>query len=490
MTVYRRILALCVIILITFPAAAPFPWAASAVASEHHKKSVAAKHHKQHVSEAKAKHDKKAAKHAKHAAAEKARAHKEHLARLHEIKLLKKQHAAEARSAKHKKVSAKAKAHLARLAAKEQHERRAAAKKHVSKAYRQHLARLAKLEHEHEAHLARLEAKERKARKSRMAASARIARYTSAAEHKERLARKQAALASKASARNTKQSSLQAAHNARLAAHNARVAAYEARVAQHEAWRREQQAQIDLAAANGIVQYGSYTRGVPLQVIMVDLNKPNIKVTALIARNGIGSSEPFGQMIERTHPAVAVTGTFFSLDNLKPVGDIVINGNLAYFGGMGTALAITPNNRADMVTVDWGRHHSWAGYDCVVACGPRLLKDGYIVLDPHAERFHDREMLSPNSRIAVGITPGNKLVFVMTRDRIYLGRLAKVMASLGCTQAMNLDAGTSTGFYCNGRMLARPGRQLTNAIVVHADGRHEISQSPHTLTAARSRDGG
>ena len=151
---------------------------------------------------------------------------------------------------------------------------------------------------------------------------------------------------------------------------------------------------------------------------MVDLNKPNIKVSALLARDGIGSAEPFTDMIHRSHPAVAVTGTFFSLDNLKPVGDIVINGSLAYFGGMGTALAITSNNHADMVTVEWGRHHDWSRYETVVACGPRLLEDGYIMLDPRAERFKDQHMLSPNSRIAVGITPGNKLVFAMTRDRI------------------------------------------------------------------------
>jgi uncharacterized protein YigE (DUF2233 family) len=76
-------------------------------------------------------------------------------------------------------------------------------------------------------------------------------------------------------------------------------------------------------------------------------------------------------------------------------------------------------------------------------------------------------MLAPNSRIAVGITPGNKLVFAMTREPIYLGRLAKVMRSLGCREAMNLDAGTSTGFYYNGTTLARPGRKLTNMIVVY-----------------------
>jgi hypothetical protein len=32
---------------------------------------------------------------------------------------------------------------------------------------------------------------------------------------------------------------------------------------------------------------------------------------------------------------------------------------------------------------------------------------------------------------------------------------------------MNLDAGTSTGFYYNGTVLARPGRKLTNLIVVY-----------------------
>jgi len=204
-----------------------------------------------------------------------------------------------------------------------------------------------------------------------------------------------------------------------------------------------------------------------VQVVLVDLNKPQIKVSALLSEGGIGSSEPFTEMIQRSHPNVAVTGTFFSLDNLKPVGDIVIDGSLAYFGGMGTALCITPTNHADMITVPWGHHHDWSGYDCVVACGPRLLKGGDIWLDPHAERFKDQHMLAPNSRIAVGITPGNKLVFAMTRDRIYLGKLAKVMRDLGCSEAMNLDAGTSTGFYCNGHLIARPGRWLTNAIVVH-----------------------
>ena len=207
--------------------------------------------------------------------------------------------------------------------------------------------------------------------------------------------------------------------------------------------------------------------GVPVKVISVDLNDPNVKVSAVMAARGNGTSEPFRQMIDRANPNVAVTGTFFSLDDLQPVGDIVVDGSLVHFGGMGTALCITPENRATMVTCQWGRHHDWSPFDFVVACGPRLLHDGRVVLNPRAERFQDRHMLAPNSRIAVGITRGNTLFFVMTHEPIYLGRLARAMQALGATDAMNLDAGTSTGFYYNGATLAKPGRKLTNMIVVY-----------------------
>ena len=211
--------------------------------------------------------------------------------------------------------------------------------------------------------------------------------------------------------------------------------------------------------------------GVPVKVISVDLNDPNVKVSAVMAARGNGTSEPFRQMISRTKPNVAVTGTFFSLDDLQPVGDIVIDGSLVHFGGMGTALCITPSNEATMVTCQWGRHHDWSPFDFVVACGPRLLHRGRVVLNPPAERFHDKHMLAPNSRIAVGITRGNTLFFVMTHDPISLSRLARVMQALGASDAMNLDAGTSTGFYYDGATLAKPGRKLTNMIVVY--GRRE-----------------
>ena len=243
-----------------------------------------------------------------------------------------------------------------------------------------------------------------------------------------------------------------------MARHNARVAAEHAHwVALHG----------DGSGGKNIRFWQTGAAGVPVKVISVDLNDPNVKVSAVMAARGNGTAEPFRQMISRANPNVAVTGTFFSLDDLQPVGDIVIDGSLVHFGGMGTALCITPSNQATMVTCQWGRHHDWSPFDFVVACGPRLLRHGQIVLDARAERFHDKHMLAPNSRIAVGITRGNTLFFVMTHAPIYLGRLARVMQALGASDAMNLDAGTSTGFYYNGATLAKPGRKLTNMIVVY-----------------------
>ena len=324
----------------------------------------------------------------------------------------------------------------------------------IQTAHEQHLAAIQAV---HDRRLAAMQAiHDRRVNSAQSGHDRRVA--AALAEHNRRVAAARAAYNNKMAAHNARIARAAALHQSRLVAHNARIAAQHSHfVATHG----------DDSGGRSIRFWQTNVANVPVKVITVDLNDPNVKVSAVMARNGDGTSEPFKQMINRANPNVAVTGTFFSLDNLKPVGDIVIGGSLVHFGGMGTALCVTPGNKADMVSCQWGRHHDWSAYDFVCACGPRLLLDHRVVLDPRAERFHDQHMLAPNSRIAVGITSGNKLVFAMTRDSIYLGRLARVMRGLGCSEAMNLDAGTSTGFYYNGTTLARPGRKLTNMIVVY-----------------------
>ena len=416
--------------------------------------------------------------------------------------------------------------HLAKLRTLP-HAERVAEKRHERKWQRKHDAKVEAMQEVHAAKVTAMQAAAKKSRRQRLHEARLTKRH-----HGQAVAAAPKPLAKKTSAHARHLAALTAAHRAavqvaqgRQSAHAQRVAAlaaahqvaaahrqalakahlaraqteFQAKIGQRQAQRARHLANV-LAAyrahqenaqaartarlvqerAHWIAQHGdgsggpsirfwqTAAAGVPVKVISVDLNDPNVKVSAVMARHGNGTSEPFRQMIDRAHPNVAVTGTFFSLDDLQPVGDIVIDGSLVHFGGMGTALCITPGNHAEMVTCEWGRHHDWSPYDFVVACGPCLLRHGDIVLDPHSERFRDKHMLAPNSRIAVGITRGNTLFFAMTHEPIYLGRLARVMRSLGAKDAMNLDAGTSTGFYYNGATLAKPGRKLTNMIVVYS----------------------
>ena len=448
----------------------------------------------------------------------------------------------------HSQGSHKAKAaHLARLAAKEKaawrahlakvrelpHRKRLAVKRHDRKmahlkeahlaqaqaAQRRHAAHLATLaalayrHHQrlaqrsgaHSHHLAQQRAVHAKkiapqsAHAQRLAAML-AARHAKFSAHQVRLARLQSAHSAKLTAHTRIAALRQAAYLARLRAHQQALAqkalGHQARVAKlhaiHNARLATQRAHWvalhgDGSGGRSIKFWQTVSAGVPVKCVTVDLNDSNVKVSAVMSERGTGTSEPFRQMILRAQPNVAVTGTFFSLDNLRPIGDIVIDGSLIHFGGMGTALCITPNNEARMETCEWGRHHDWSPYDFVVACGPRLLHHGRVVLDPRAERFRDRHMLAPNSRIAVGITRGNKVVFVMTHKPISLGRLAKVMRSVGASEAMNLDAGTSTGFYYNGATLAHPGRKLTNMIVVYGRRDRYERALPQLLPASYRR---
>ncbi len=241
-------------------------------------------------------------------------------------------------------------------------------------------------------------------------------------------------------------------------------------------------------AANSIAVTRTTAASVPVLVLTVDLGDPNIKVTGVVARHGSGSQEAFDSMIHRTHPTAAVTGTFFGVSSLIPVGDIVINGSIAHHGGVGTGLCITSDNQCEFVhpphryaAMDWSR------YDFVCCCGPRLVTNGVASVHPGAEGFHDRHLLGGASRLAVGLTQNNKLLFVATRSPIQLGHMAKVMRKLGCIDAINLDAGSSLGFYKGGKTFVKPHRKLTNLILIYDDkSRYERFKARLAPTLARN----
>jgi exopolysaccharide biosynthesis protein len=221
-------------------------------------------------------------------------------------------------------------------------------------------------------------------------------------------------------------------------------------------------------ASAGSVSYTKHwIRQAVAHVVTVDLNDPNVTVSPAVALKGVGHSEGFGSMLSRLHPAAAITGTFFCVRSLIPVGDIVIDGKQVNSGCVGTAVCFTADNR--VVFRDFGPSAKTYpdSHPAIVCSGPKLVVDGNVYLDPRTEGFHDGALFRQASRAAIGVTKWNKLLMVTVSRPVYLRKLAWIMKELGAVNAVNLDGGSSTALYCKGRVFNHPARRLTNLILVY-----------------------
>jgi hypothetical protein len=218
----------------------------------------------------------------------------------------------------------------------------------------------------------------------------------------------------------------------------------------------------------------SRTRAAGVHVVLAraNLSAPRVRVSVALARGGPGSSERFSRMMSRTGAVAGLTGTFFGTDNKMPIGDIVVGGRLVHFGGRGAALCFPRRRGRRAVMRDnagVGRHTDWKKYQTVIAGGMWLVQRGRIALKPRAQGFRDPSLFRPAARVAVGLTGGNELLLVATREPVTLPVWARTLRALGARDALNLDGGSSTGLFYRGRVVLRPGRRLTNALVIYED---------------------
>jgi len=212
----------------------------------------------------------------------------------------------------------------------------------------------------------------------------------------------------------------------------------------------------------GFVRYGR----IAAHVVTVNLADTDTRVTVAFARGGVGKGESFKSIVKRSHPAAAITGTFFDTKTLIPTGDIAVFGKVVHKGCVGSALCIDSDNKAVVVSLSKGRKHGWDAYETVLCCGPSLISNGTISISLRREGFGN-SLTAPATRTAVGITRSGKLVLVAINKKTSLHAIARVMRSLGVVDALSLDGGSSTGFYANGRFMAAPSRRLTNLLVVY-----------------------
>lgn len=221
-------------------------------------------------------------------------------------------------------------------------------------------------------------------------------------------------------------------------------------------------------ATGGNIAYSRVSwSGTPVDVVSINLNSPDLKVTISLAKNGTGTSESFTSMLDRVKPDAAITGTFFCTRSLKPTGDIVMEGTRIHTGSVGTGICFTPKNTVEFVPYAIGHRTKWQGYDTVLCAGPTLVKKGKVFLSPRDQGFRDPGLFGKKKRTAIGVTANNKLLLVAVKTPMQLRTLAKIMLSLGAVEAVDLDGGSSSALHCNGKLISSPGRKLTNLLVVY-----------------------
>jgi phosphodiester glycosidase len=207
--------------------------------------------------------------------------------------------------------------------------------------------------------------------------------------------------------------------------------------------------------------------GVRMDVVQVDLNSPEIRVAVATAKDGIGSREDWSAILGRTRPAAAVTGTYFCTQTAVPVGTIVVGGQPVHTGLVGTAFTFRAKDGARLASCRPRTAYRWKEWETVLGGGTRLLTGGRLTLWPRAEGFRDPSIFRAKRRTAVALTRERKLLLVAVRKPVLMRTLAAGLKGLGALDAMCLDGGQSAGLYHKGKTWVKPGRMLTNLLVVY-----------------------
>lgn len=203
---------------------------------------------------------------------------------------------------------------------------------------------------------------------------------------------------------------------------------------------------------------------------VITLDPRRVRLGLQVAHGFPGTDESFPSMLGRSRPIAALNGTYFDTVNLRPIGDLVRDGQLIHTGLMGTVFGIRPDSSSTMHRVPWGRTQNWSGFETVVGAGPTLVRHGQVDVQPQAEGFRDPHVLGAGMRAGVALTRDGRILLAASADALTLSGWAQAMKELGGQEAMCLDGGASVGMYyqpLEDPYVVWAGRSLTNILVVH-----------------------
>jgi hypothetical protein len=119
---------------------------------------------------------------------------------------------------------------------------------------------------------------------------------------------------------------------------------------------------------------------------------------------------------------------------------------------------------------------NWRAIQEAIGGGPRLVRNGQVAVSGEAERFQRSLIADRHPRTALGYTASGEVVLVVVDGRspisrgVTLAELARIMARMGCQDAINLDGGGSSAMVLAGNLINRPSdgtpRPIANALAL------------------------
>jgi exopolysaccharide biosynthesis protein len=211
-----------------------------------------------------------------------------------------------------------------------------------------------------------------------------------------------------------------------------------------------------------------YAAGVPCHVIFIDLRCTRLRLQAVRARDLGSRFQTFESFVGQTHALAAINGTFFDVRSGAIICNMVRNGRLLESGGAGHTFALGRDGKVRWLNTGRraGGRVNWKTTALAISAGPTLVRRHRIVLCPEAEGFSDPGLFRQAARSGLATTRSGRLLLISVHQPVTLGRFAAAVKALGAQDAINLDGGTSAGLYVQGSFICKPGRPLTNVLVV------------------------
>ena len=211
-----------------------------------------------------------------------------------------------------------------------------------------------------------------------------------------------------------------------------------------------------------------YAAGVPCHVIYIDLRCTQLRLQTVRARDLGARFQSFESFVRQTRALAAINGTFFDVRSGTIVCNLVRNGRLLESGGVGHTFSLDRDGKVRWLNTARraGGRMNWKNTALAISAGPTLVRKHRIVLCPEAEGFSDPGLFREAARSGLATTRSGRLLLISVHKPITLGRFASAVKALGARDAINLDGGTSAGLYAQGSFICKPGRPLTNVLVV------------------------